>query len=144
MSNKWLERIKDVWPWSSSSGQELTVDTEAGAPERLDTRRVVAPPVDVFENDQELVLLADVPGADADNTRIYWDDRRGLQLHVRRDAVESATSRTGPSDWYRAFRLPSYLDPRAARSSVRNGVLRVAIPRRGDARTVRIPVRAAG
>jgi HSP20 family protein len=146
MSN-WLERMKQVWPWSSGNpDHEQSVQTDALGPERLEDRQLATPPVDIFENDEELLLLADVPGAHVGNTQIFWDVQRGLQLYVRRGpaARESSSGNGSQPDWFRAFRLPDYLDAPEARSSVRDGVLRIRIPRKPRSNPVTIAVESHG
>ena len=136
----WLARIKEAWPWRSRQQGPLLV--EHGGPDQLD-RPLATAAVDVLENDSELLVIADVPGGHEDNTKIYWDAQRGLQLYVQRSPAGPATHDGGAmADWYRAFQLPGYLLPHDARSSVSSGVLRISIPRKPDAKPVSIPVRA--
>lgn len=140
--SQWLKRLKDVWR-SGWRGDSVHVDTEHGAPERLEDRPLAAPPVDVYESNSELLLVADVPGAYVGNTSLYWEPSRGLQIYVRRaEAGAAGDSSSAWPDWYRAFALGEYLDPQAARSRLRDGILEVTVPRKPSAKPVAIPVKA--
>lgn len=104
----------------------------------------VVPPVDIFEDDHAITLLADLPGVQRD------------QLHLRIDGetlVLEATARTnGPGDmqlvygeaqcptYRRQFTLSRELDTERVQAQLRDGVLRLTIPKSEDARPRRIQV----
>ena len=109
-------------------------------------QRAVVPPVDVFEDDASITLLADLPGVERD------------QLHIRVDGdtlVLEATARTGGPDqmelvygeaqcpaYRRQFTLSRELDAARIEAQLRDGVLRLTIPKAEAARPRRIDVRA--
>jgi HSP20 family molecular chaperone IbpA len=107
----------------------------------------VVPPVDVYENDNAITLLADLPGVPRD------------QLHIRVDGdnlvIEAtASTATGPKDmqvvygelqcaaYRRQFTLSRELDTSRIEAQLRDGVLRLTIPKAEDARPRRIQVQA--
>jgi HSP20 family protein len=107
----------------------------------------VVPPVDVFENDAGITLLADLPGVSRD------------QLSVRVDgdslAIEATAATAGPErmeliwgeaqipSYRREFTLSRELDGSRIEATLKNGVLKLAIPKREEARPRRIEVRVA-
>ena len=123
---------------TSSSATPATQDT---APERF-----VVPPVDVYENDSSITLLADLPGVPRD------------QLHVRVDGdnlvLEATATTAGPENlqlvygeaqcpaYRRQFTLSRELDPSRIEAQLRDGVLRLTIPKAEEARPRRIQVQA--
>ena len=107
----------------------------------------VVPPVDVYENENAITLLADLPGVTKE------------QLHVRVDGdnlvIEAtATTAGGPANMelvYGELQCPSYrrqftlsreLDTGRIEAQLRDGVLRLTIPKAEAARPRRIQVQA--
>lgn len=127
---------------SSASGK---VPAKAEADDRQRQPHVV-PPVDVFENDHAITLLADLPGV----------SREQLQLRVDGDAlvIEATASTQGPQDmqlvygeaqyptYRRRFTLSRELDTSRVEAQLRDGVLKLTIPKAEEARPRRIEVRA--
>jgi len=121
------------------------VQTSSSAGEQPQQRFVV-PPVDVFENDASITLLADLPGVARE------------QLHVRVDGdhlvLEATANTAGPENmeivygelqwpaYRRQFTLSRELDTQRIEAQLRDGVLRLTIPKAEDARPRRIDVRA--
>ncbi|MFC5499170.1 Hsp20/alpha crystallin family protein [Caenimonas terrae] len=108
----------------------------------------VVPPVDIYEDDASITVLADLPGV----------SREQLGVRVDGDTLVIEASATGisvPKDMeliYSEARFPSYrrqftlsreLDPGRIEASLKDGVLRLAIPKAEEARPRRIEVRAA-
>lgn len=109
-------------------------------------QRFVVPPVDVYENDASITLLADLPGVPRE------------QLHVRVDGdnllLEATAVTSGPENmelvygeaqcptYRRQFTLSRELDPSRIEAQLRDGVLRLTIPKAEEARPRRIEVQA--
>ena len=109
-------------------------------------QRYVVPPVDVFENDAAITLLADLPGVPRD------------QLHVRVDGanlvLEATAVTAGPDNmqlvygeaqcpaYRRQFTLSRELDTSRIEAQLRDGVLRLTIPKAEEARPRRIQIQA--
>ena len=110
-------------------------------------QRYVVPPVDVFENEESITLLADLPGVSRD------------QLHVRVDGetlvLEAIASTVGPENmelvygeaqspaYRRQFTLSRELDTSRIEAQLRDGVLRLTIPKAEEAKPRRIEVQVA-
>jgi HSP20 family molecular chaperone IbpA len=110
-------------------------------------QRYVVPPVDVFENDASITLLADLPGVAHE------------QLHVRVDGdtlvLEATADTAGPENmellygeaqcpaYRRQFTLSRELDAARIDAQLRDGVLRLTIPKAEEARPRRIQVQVA-
>jgi HSP20 family protein len=115
--------------------------------EQVPEQRHVVPPVDVFENEEAITLLADLPGVPRD------------QLHVRVDGdnlvLEATAATAGPQDmqlvygelqcpaFRRQFTLSRELDASRIEAQLRDGVLRLTIPKAEEARPRRIQVQVA-
>jgi len=109
-------------------------------------QRYVVPPVDVFENESSITLLADLPGVPRDQLQVRVD---GDTLVLEATAVAS-----GPQDmelvygeaqcpaYRRQFTLSRELDAGRIEAQLRDGVLRLTIPKAEEARPRRIQVQA--
>lgn len=124
-------------------GHEIQVARDSAHPEQLGDAPVDTPVADVYENDKELLIQADVPGGGPDGATVAWDEGRGLTLLVKSQALPSGVlwaSEYEPHDWYRTFELPSYVDGSKASSTIKDGVLTIRIPKRSAASKL-IPVK---
>lgn len=90
--------------------------------------------IDVYENESELLLLADLPGVPAD----------GLDVRVDNGELTIEGRRGEKSKYRRVFALDDAgfeLDKIAARQQ--NGVLELRLPKAPQKRARKIPVRAS-
>jgi HSP20 family molecular chaperone IbpA len=122
---------------SSSPSSAVAGRSEASQP-------YVVPPVDVFENDNAITLLADLPGVARDQ----------LQVRVDGDTLtlEATATTAGPANlelvygeaqcptYRRQFTLSRELDPGRIEAQLRDGVLRLTIPKAEEAKPRRIHV----
>jgi HSP20 family molecular chaperone IbpA len=111
-------------------------------------RRAVAPPVDVFENADELLLVADVPGVAND----------GIDLRVENDTLTLAARRQNGKpadspalvrefddvDFAATFRIPAGIDAAGIVAETKNGTLVVRLPKAAAAKSRKIIVRSGG
>ena len=124
------------------SKQELT-GAEATRP-----GRTFAPTVDIFETDEAITVLADMPGVRADGLSIdLHDDVLTIDGRVAND-LESNGERVLVSEYEtggyrREFRLTNIIDRDRIDASVRDGVLRLTLPKAEGARPRRIEVRGS-
>ena len=115
------------------------------APGKGYQRRTAAPPVDVFENADELLIVADVPGVAND----------GIDLRVENDTLTLVARRgeapAGPPalvreyeevDFEATYRIPAGIDTAAIAAETKNGTLVVRLPKAAAARTRQIVVRS--
>lgn len=112
----------------------MTTQTEA---------RAIRPRTDVFETDEALVLVADVPGADQDSVELsLTDDVLVLCARPVSRAPEGwqpAGSEYELCAYERSFRLSAEIDREGIDASITNGRLRVTLKKRAPC-PGRIPV----
>lgn len=132
-------------PATAPSGQEVAATT--GSAERTRTRPVYAPRTDIFETDEGLVMLADMPGVSPDSVDVTLERQ---VLTVRGRAEDSPPQGFSPvyreyqpGDYERAFTLSEDFEAERIEASCKNGVLRLFLPKAGPAQTKRIQVRAS-
>jgi HSP20 family protein len=122
-----------------------TVRENNGAvPARSYQRRAVAPPVDVFENADELLIVADVPGVLPDGIDLQVENDT-LTLHAKRPAerdVSPALVREYDEvDFSTTFRIPAGIDAAAIGAETKSGTLVVRLPKAAAAKPRKVPVR---
>jgi len=106
-----------------------------------------SPPLDVFETDQSVDIVMDLPGVSAEAVRVVARGQTVLiagQKASRRVRSESSFHlvERGYGRFARAVRLTSACDTGRASASLSHGELRISIPRVADrrGRTIRIAV----
>jgi HSP20 family molecular chaperone IbpA len=106
-------------------------------------RRVIAPAVDVFENDNEVLVVADVPGISEDAFEIHVENDK-LTIQTKRQAVSDARALAREYeefDYARSFRIPAGIDAPKVSAEVKSGTLTVHLPKSEAVKPRRISVR---
>ena len=112
--------------------------------ENVKERQAAAPLVDVYENEQEYLLVADLPGVDKDALNISLHQEE-LQLEAQRAETGGALLVGGEFravDYRRTFTLPQGVDREKVAAELCDGVLRLHLPKAEALRPRRIEVRA--
>ncbi len=123
--------------------EELTNSGEETGGEETREGRFFKPAVDIFETEDALQVVADVPGADPDSFDIDVRDSM-LTITATCDALESRWKpvyeeyRTG--NFMRRFRLGQQIDQSKIAANVNNGVLELTLPKGDQARPRKIEV----
>jgi HSP20 family protein len=126
-----------------SNSKDLSTRTESAA-ESTTTRPVVAPAVDIYENEREYLVLADLPGVPTDGVRIRFENGE-LSLDATRqngETGETIGSEIVAADYRRLFRIPETVDSEAIDAKLHNGVLHLVLPKASKARPRQISVKS--
>lgn len=126
---------------SSNPTPELST-TRTGAP--VPERTVFMPPIDIYDNEEGLVLLADLPGVTIETLEIQVQDNR-LTLFGRVVATVPEGGRVLHQefewgDFLRSFILSDEVDHDRITAKLNNGVLEVVLPRTPKTEPRRIQV----
>ena len=104
--------------------------------------RTVAPRVDIYEAEKIYVLLADMPGVLPDGLEVVAEhDELIIRGRVERPATTPDYQEFEPANYYRAFTLTEDLDTDGITAKLRDGVLRVEIPKSARMQPKKIQVR---
>ncbi|WP_296897779.1 Hsp20/alpha crystallin family protein [Thiohalocapsa sp.] len=106
------------------------------------------PPVDIFEDAEGITLEADMPGVSKDRLHVQVDANTLLiegevQIDLP-DTAEAVYADVRSTRWRRSFTLSNELEADKIDASLRDGVLRLRIPKHPQQRPRRIEVRATG
>ncbi|GIW42436.1 MAG: hypothetical protein KatS3mg076_3013 [Candidatus Binatia bacterium] len=115
-----------------------------GGAERTRPARAFLPDVDIYETDDALVVVADVPGVDASHVNVELRDHR-LTIDAVVDPAEYENLRPLYTEYYvgpyhRAFELGELIDQDRIEARVADGVLTLTLPKLQKARARKIPV----
>ena len=113
--------------------------------ETMNQRQTVTPPVDIFENESELLLVAELPGVHPDQLEVELEDGE-LRIFGRRTstATEGEVLARGfhELDFERRFRLPQTIDGSKVSADLNAGLLTLHLPKHESVRPRRIQVTA--
>jgi HSP20 family protein len=110
-----------------------------------DQRPVIMPACDIYENDDEILVVADVPGVTADSLDINLE-KGELTLEARRETSGQAGTFLGVEyrdcDFRRRFAVPGGIDADKINAELREGVLHLHLPKSEVLKPRQIPVQA--
>jgi HSP20 family molecular chaperone IbpA len=118
-------------------------DGTNGAVARPYIRREVAPPVDVFENADEILLVADIPGVPSGEVDVRLENGTlTLKAERARGDAQTALAREYEEVSYaRAFRIPAGIDTANIEAEARHGTVVVRLPKAANAKPRKIEVK---
>lgn len=93
-------------------------------------RATRTPQVDIFENDHEIQLLADVPGAQSESVKLEVE--QGMLRFV---------AGTAENTWSRSFIVPRGIAVDAINAQLSSGVLKIVLPKSAETRRRTVEVR---
>ena len=105
----------------------------------LSQARVFAPLCDVYENADEFLVLADVPGVESSGLELEYE-RSELRIH----ATPATPGRDGSEIAYRrVFTIAEQIDPEGITAELKNGVLSVRLTKSETIKPRKIAVSSA-
>ena len=121
----------------------LTDPTEPAISKRTRGDTYFTPPVDTYETDKELILVADIPGIRPEDVELRYELGE-LLLHGRIQARERKghvlCQEYEEGDFYRAFTMHESIDSSKSEAKCNNGVLTVHLPKVAAAQPQQITV----
>lgn len=115
--------------------------------ERTRSGRTFLPATDILENDDEIILIADMPGVEEKSIDITLENRQLTILgcvdsNVKSDA-ETVYTEYETGDYYRAFTLSDTIDQDKIQAKYRDGILTLTLPKAEEAKSRKISVQSA-
>lgn len=105
---------------------------------------VIAPAVDIFENETEILLHADMPGVKKDDIVINIDNGKMTLSGTRRLPGTGAVTwrEFADTEYRRTFSVPQSIDVNKVHAELKDGVLRLHLPKSEAARPRQIEIKA--
>ena len=129
--------------------QTMEIQQQEEAPademERTRSQRCFVPRADIYETEKEIIVLADVPGANEKTVDITLEKNVLTINALVEPAIPSgfdvAYAEYEEGDYQRSFRLSDEIDRDKIEATVSEGVLRLRLPKLLEARTKKITVK---
>ncbi len=120
---------------------ELTTRKTETLEKRQDLPKI-APVVDIYENEDEILLHADMPGVIKEQVTVHVDNGK-LEISGTRKVEKKGASNWeefGDVEYRRVFSVPQSIDVGKVKAELKEGVLRLHLPKSEAAkpRTIRI------
>jgi HSP20 family protein len=103
------------------------------------------PPVDVYEDEHNLVLKLEIPGVEESDLNIEWENNtltvkgeRKFEKEEKEENFHRIERRYG--SFTRTFRLPSTVDAEKVEAGYDKGLLKITIGKRAEAKPKQIKV----
>ena len=134
---------------AKNNNQTMEIQQQEGTPseamERTRSRRAFVPRADIYETENEIIVLADIPGANEKSVDITLE-KNVLSITAYIDATRSgdyeiAYAEYEEGDYQRSFRLSDEIDRDKIEASVSDGVLHLRLPKSKEAGTRKIAVK---
>ena len=107
-----------------------------------------APVVDIVESENALTVKAELPGIEPrdvavtiDNNVLTLKGERRLEKEVKKENYHRLERAYGT--FARSFALPAFVDAENVKAEFKNGLLIVTVPKKANARTRAVEVKAA-
>jgi len=117
--------------------------SESERAEGLHQRPAVAPAVDVFEDKDELLILADMPGVAKEDVTIHLEKGK-LTIEAKRNEPAQGNllaAEYRPFDYQRSFLVPQGIDADKIVGELKQGVLRLHLPKAAALKPRQIPIK---
>jgi len=118
---------------------------ESDSAEKIQQRPTTAPLVDIYENAEELLVVADLPGVGKEQLSIHLEKGQ-LTIEGRRtEKVEGniLAAEYRPLDFRRTFVVPQGIDINAIAADLSHGILRVHLPKSAALKPRQIEIKTA-
>lgn len=123
-----------------------TSEAVPAAAERTRTGRTYTPYVDIYETADELLLLAEMPGAVPDSVDVNFEGGE-LTISARVEPRQPAGTlylleEYGAGDYFRTFRISEAVDASRISAELKHGILTLHLPKVEAAKPRKIAVAA--
>lgn len=126
---------------------ERQVPSKLDGSERTRSRQVFVPRADIYETQDQVVLLVDMPGVASDGVDITLEKRtlaiRGYAADQQRENYRQIYAEYGAGDYERVFTLSEDIDRDGIEASQKDGVLRLVLPKAAPAKARKIELKTA-
>ncbi len=110
-------------------------------------QRTFSPRVDIYESNDNVVLLAEMPGVGETGIDITLEKNdltvRGVIQHIELEGYKAAHIEYPTGNFERTFRLSDEVDRDNIEATIKNGLLTLVLPKAETAKAKKIAVKSA-
>jgi HSP20 family molecular chaperone IbpA len=109
---------------------------------QTDTQRFLTPPVDIYEKDDAIFVIADLPGVNKDDLDIKWHEGQ-LTFEATRqgwDEEQNLSTEFRPHGFRRTFKVNEKVDIDNITAEIKEGVLTIQLPKSPDLKPRQISI----
>ena len=114
--------------------------------ERTRDRLAFVPRADIYETDEGISVVVDMPGVDEESLDIVLEDNvlsiNGYVEPMQPEGHALAFAEYRIGDFERTFTLSDKIDTDGIEATVKDGILRLYLPKVAEARVLSIPIKA--
>ncbi len=133
-----MAETKDTQMAVSSEGRPVAASTKAPSS--------IIPPVDIYENDDGIILIADMPGVGKDSLEVQVDKNiltiKGTIEDIVPKELKPLYAEFTGKEYERAFTLGPDVDVSKIEANMNAGVLKLMLPKAEEVKPRRIEVKA--
>jgi len=108
-----------------------------------DESTYIAPPVDIFENEESLYVVVDLPGVDKEGVDIRVEDNiltiKGIAKYIQ--PATALRQEFSLQNYYRQFQLSDEVDQGKISAESKNGVLTITLPKAEKSKPKQVKVK---
>jgi HSP20 family protein len=137
---------KTMQPVENCSMQTQLCSPTDSLPAETRNRALLVPRADIFETAKDIVVLADLPGVDESSVDITVEKNiltiKGQCQIEPPSGLSLSYSEFKLGDYQRRFALPNEIDKDGISASMKNGVLKLVMPKSAAAQLRKITVKS--
>jgi len=120
----------------------IPVKTQKHIPDTRDSSKTLRPPVDIFETNDGLTVIADLPGVQKEDVQIQIEnDILTIKATAKSNLTIDPTYREFELyPYFRQFQLSDKVDQENIKAEMKNGVLIIHLPKKESAKPKQIPI----
>ena len=115
--------------------------------DRIPSRAIFVPPSDIYETKDSIVVLAEMPGVAPDGVDITLERRvltiRGRSAASEHTGYQRVYNEFADGDYERVFTLSENIDRDRIEATLKDGVLRLVLPKAETAKARKIELKAS-
>jgi|WetSurMetagenome_2_1015567.scaffolds.fasta_scaffold1150620_2 HSP20 family protein len=126
--------------------KSIKTQTKPTGAERTKDSSTYVPMVDIYEAGENLYLMADMPGTDESGVNITLDkDVLTIEATIDESIYgqrKATYSEYGIGDYYRQFTISDEIDREKIEASMKDGILKIVLPKAEPHKTKKIAIQA--
>jgi len=116
---------------------------ELWRPSTLSQRRIAYPPVNISESDEDIVVMSEIPGMDTEDIELTLNEKSLTIKGAKKGEVGSYYRQERPTgNFQRIINLNIPVRADGVKASMKDGVLRVVLPKTTESRPLTISIDA--